>query len=320
MQRIIMVIASFRIKFFAFVYRENSNFIIQKKIEQKKRYEELRSEFIKYYLKVKKIKEEKFIEPHWKEYNKILEKELLPFPPFAFLRNIVIGFTMFVMGHESKIKKELRFLEEMISKEKLKEFLQEDYVGNPIIQNTTYKTSLNAIHQLYSLIYYLTRTKNDVNRFKTVIELGGGYGCLAKIYLRYTSYKCTYVLIDTSLFSCLQWIYLTAILGREKTNMITSTKDKVKKDVINIIPIGLVNSLNLKGDLFISNWALSESSVFTQDLVFSRKWFSAKHVLVAYQKNSKNFPNAKRIEDEVKKSGFQIEAAKYFDGNYYAFK
>jgi len=319
MQKIILVIASFRIKLLSFIYRSNSSFIKQQRMDQKYRYEELQEEFVAYYRKVKKINEEKFIEHHWREYNKALEKKLFP-PPFSFLRNVVIGFTMFVMGHEDKIKKELLFLEMNVSKEKLKGSLQEDYIGNPIVQNTKYKTSFNSIHQLYSLVYYLKETKKDINNIRTVVELGGGYGCFAKVFLRYVSYKHTYILIDTSFFSCLQWLYLTVVFGKKKTNLITSTKERVKKNTFNIVPIGLVDSLNLKGDLFISNWALSESSVVTQDLVFSTKWFHANSMLVAYQKNSKNFPNAHRVEDEARKSGFLIKAARYFENNYYALR
>ncbi|MCJ7791415.1 MAG: hypothetical protein MUP49_03245 [Dehalococcoidia bacterium] len=115
----------------------------------------LRGGFPIIYNKLKQFDITQFTIPFWEDYNVKLEKAFLPYPPFSFLRNPIILHTMFMTAGGKWLKEELTFLEREISRDKLKILLEEDYVGNPLLSNSTYLTSHNSIHHLYHFIRFL---------------------------------------------------------------------------------------------------------------------------------------------------------------------
>lgn len=212
-------------------------------------------------------------------------------------------------------------LEKRFSGDRLKVLLEEDYVGNPRIINSTYLTSHNSIHHLYHLTKFLDKTKSNLDEISTVVEWGGGYGNLAKIFRRLRSTTHTYIIIDTPLFSSIQWLYLSTILGPENVKLLQNPGDIVHSDKINLIPICFLDHQDLSADLFVSTWALSESSKFSQDYVVAHEWFKSKHLLIAYQKSSVDYlPNADRVGILAGLSGALIEEIDFLPGNYYAFR
>ena len=80
--------------------------------------------------------------------------------------------------------------------------------------------------------------------------------------------------------------------------------------------------LNYKGkaDIFISTWALSESSKFSQDYVVEKRWFGAKHLMFAYQKSNRRLPDAQRLGRLAKMDGATILPVSLIQNNYYAFR
>jgi hypothetical protein len=86
-----------------------------------------------------------------------------------------------------------------------------------------------------------------------------------------------------------------------------------------VVYFGLKN-YNLKVDLFIATWSLSESSKYAQDYVNSLNFFDTKHLLIAYQESSREFPHASRIREIAITQGATIIPIKFLPGNYYAFK
>ena len=72
---------------------------------------------------------------------------------------------------------------------------------------------------------------------------------------------------------------------------------------ISIMPCGMVEDIhpdtNFKPDLFIATYSLSESSKKAQDLVVGRDWFSAPHLILAYQTGDKRFPTAPWLGEQL---------------------
>jgi len=280
----------------------------------------LRNNFYNIYNNLKKYDIDQFTTPLWENYNTKLEKVFLPYPPFSFLRDPIIMSTMFVTSGGRWLKEELTFLEKKNSKDKLKFLLQEEYVGMPLLLNFTYSTSHNSIHHLYHLIRFLDKTKCNLDQINTIVEWGGGYGNMAKIFKRLKSTPSTYIIIDTPLFSSIQWLYLATILGEESVNLLQNYEDSIHAGKINLIPICFVDRHKISADLFISTWALSESSKFSQDYVVTHEWFNAKHILLAYQDKSNKLPDAERVGKIAKDIGAVIEHIEFLPGNYYAFR
>jgi len=263
---------------------------------------------------------EELVTLQWKTFNSAAEKSLLPCPSFAFLKNSIVARTMFVSSGDKWLKKELSFLEEKITEEQLRVLLQEDLVGKPILMNRKYMTSHNSIHHLYSIAKFLDCTHCDLEQVNTIVEWGGGYGNMAKLFKRLKSESMTYVIIDTPMFCCVQWLYLTTILGKDAVNLIQNAEDRVISGKINILPINFVSCYNIDADFFVSTWALSESSKYSQDFVINNNFFNAKHILAAWHENTENFPDSDRIAQPIAKLGAKLEDIEFLPDNYYAFR
>lgn len=296
-------------------------YLLFTEIDQIFRFISASREFLKIYSSLKDYDISMFTVPHWKRSNEEIKKFLLPIPPFFFLRNKTIMGTMFVNAQGRWLAEELKFLESNFSKDELKESLREDITGIPFLLNSEYLTSHNSIHQLYHLAKFQISTGVTLKDINDVVEWGGGYGRLARIYYRLKESNSTYSVVDTPLFSCIQWLYLASVLGPNHVNLITSIDSAIMPNKINLIPVCFIDVLEraAKPDLFISTWALSESSKYSQDYVIKHDWFNAKHILLAYQKRSILFPNAERVGNINRRGRARIHNIEFIPGNSYLF-
>lgn len=280
----------------------------------------LRNNFSDIYNKLKGYDIAQFTTPLWEVMNARLEKVFLPHPPSFFLRNPTIKNTMFVAAGGKWLREETAFIERRIPRDKLKTILQEDYLGGPRLFNSTYLTSHQSIHHLYHFVRFLETTRCNLNQIDAVVEWGGGYGNMAKIFKRLKPAVSTYVIIDIPLFSCLQWLYLATVLGEKSVNLLQSSADTIHAQKINLLPVCFVGDHKINADLFVSTWALSESSRCSQDYVVNRDWFNAKNILLAYQDNNDKLPEAGRVGKLAADFGAVIEDIEFLRGNHYAFR
>jgi hypothetical protein len=293
--------------------------LAQNKKAQGKLFHDLQDNFTSTYQKLKKFDISQFTTPLWENYNRELEKVFLPHPSFSFLKDPVIMKTMFVIAGRRWLKTELTLLEERIPRNKLRFLLQEDYVGDPLLLNPTYLTSHNSIHHLYHLIRFLDKTRCNLDQVDTIVEWGGGYGNMAKILKRLKSAPFTYAIIDTPLLSCVQWLYLATIFGERNVHILQNTENTIHIHKINLVPICFVNQHKINADLFISTWALSESSKYSQDYVVANDWFHSRHILLSYQDSDEKLPYAGRVGKLARSIGAVIEDIEFLPGNHYAF-
>ena len=264
---------------------------------QARRFESLARHFSSAYDSLGRYDIRPFTTPFWRKTARVLELTLLPSPSISFLQNPVVMQTMVISGKRGMWSLELRFLERSFPEDVLSEVLKEDYVGNPLLLRSAYLTSRNNIHHMVHLARFLDKTRCQLDEIETCVEWGGGYGNLAKIFTKLKQEGSTYVIMDLPMISCLQWIYLSSIFGEERVKLITKPEDGIAKGRINILPVCFADRHDIKADLFISTFALSECSTYAQDMVASRSMFGARHVLLAYQDNSGPFPHEERIAE-----------------------
>lgn len=220
-----------------------------------------------------------FVRPDWALRNHELERNLLPVPPADFLRHPAIRFQMFV--DDRYLPHELPYVRDRLSDEAL---LAEDAVGAPptaTVPGSSVHTSSNTVHQLYHLLRYEEATGRRLRDVDTVVEWGGGFGSLMRLLVRLHGGAPTCVLIDTPVFSALQWLYLAAVLGEDRVVLHDTAPVRPVDNAVNVVPIGLVHAMEVDPDLFISNWALNESMPAAQRYVANRNWFGAESLLLA---------------------------------------
>ncbi|MBN1233577.1 MAG: hypothetical protein JXA60_09520 [Candidatus Coatesbacteria bacterium] len=286
---------------------------------QKRTYDELKHSFSIQYEKIKNTDIDRFIIQAWVSNNDNLKVSFDNYPPYDFLRLNSVRNTMFVYSPGEWLEKQIQFLEQNIPYKTLKKVLYEDPFGKPYLVSYKYITSHNSIHLLYHLCKFMNTTKSDFNAMDTVIDWGGGYGNLIKIMDRLINKKLTYIIIDTPLFSCLQWLYLSVVTNKERVNIITSKEQKVEEKKINLLPVSFLEDFELHCDLFVSTWALSESSDYSQDYVYGKDFFKAGSLLIGFQRSNEKMIFADRIEILLKNKGALIEELGFIPDNFYGF-
>jgi hypothetical protein len=240
---------------------------------------ELAAGFQQRYDAVRELTDARYLRADWAERNAELERDLLPVPAADFLRHPAIRYQMFVDEHV--LPHELPFVRSQLRDDTL---LREDAVGAPptvALPPSGIQTSSNTVHQLYHLLRYEQETGRRLQDAGTIVEWGGGFGSLMRLIFRMHGGRPTCVIIDTPIFSAVQWLYLSAVLGEEHVVLHDSAPVPLIEGRINLVPIGLVSGMAVAADLFISNWALNESTQQAQDDVVSRRWFGAESLLLA---------------------------------------
>lgn len=257
----------------------------------------------------------------WKEYLERLEATLLPSPALRFLRHPVIGGTMVFVPPRTLSEAELTYVRSVFKDNDIRQLLKEDPLGAPpLLTWTDFPVSPNSIHLLYHLAHLSNLASVDVSDLNSVVEWGGGYGRLARLFTRFFKEPPTYTIIDLPFFSTLQWLYLSSILGEASVNLLRTPSDAVEQGKINLIPVSMIPDRLSVPDLFISSWALSESSSQAQDLVIAKDWFGARHLLLGFQEDSEALPDATRVGRLAESAGAKIVPLELQPGNYYAIK
>jgi hypothetical protein len=240
---------------------------------------DLAARFAQQFDAVHPLVESRYVRSDWAERNADLTRDLLPVPAADFLRHPAIRYQMLV--NDRVLPYELPFVRSKLSRLSL---LAEDMVGAPptvTLAGSGIRTSSNTVHQLYHLLKYEEATSRRIQDAGTIVEWGGGFGSLMRLIRRMHAGDPTCVLIDTPIFSALQWLYLSAVLGEDQVILHHSPPVRPAEGRVNIVPIGLVAGMTVEADLFISNWALNESTPAAQQDVVARRWFDAQSLLLA---------------------------------------
>lgn len=233
-----------------------------------------------------------FVTDAWQERAQSLRQEFATGFPYDFTKHPVINQAMFV-GNAPYVSEELFFLREFYKKD-LPGLIEETEVGCPEKYPGT-NSSGNTIHHLYHLMEYNSYVPGALYAAKTIVEWGGGYGNMARLVQMIKASELEqYTLIDLSMFSVLQYVYLSAVLGPDKVCYGTGDRR------VQIIPLGSLEGSKVACDLFISTWAISESNKRSQDFVRERGYFGAQHFLVAHQPIRPSFPYAEEFVEGLK--------------------
>jgi hypothetical protein len=281
-------------------------------------YKRLRSSFSSDYLKIRHLT--LYQTPLWDSFNAQAEQCLLPFPAWNFLRNTVLRQTMLIQKRGKLLLSQLEFIEQHWGTPQAHAILPDPAFGAAPIDNIPFATSHNTIHHASHLARWEHHSGKSLSDISTIVEWGGGYGNLARL-CSHLSPTSTHIIIDTPLFAQLQWLYLSITLPNRTVTRITNPEQSIKSGHIAIIPVGLIERINIpQADLFISTWALSESSRTAQDFVAQSNWFEAHHLLIGYQERNEQLPDSDYLGVLAQRDGATILPITHLKRQFYAFR
>ncbi len=281
------------------------------------RYRTLRDQFSIQYERIRNLDDPSLVTPFWKSFNQELEKALLPFPSWNFLWQPTISKSMVITKGGPLMDIEIEKLKKTYGVG-MKRIIRENAFGSPPLAAPGILSSHNNIHHAYHIAQWREAANKDPRLISSAVEWGGGYGNFAKIFLR-QSPQTTWTIIDTPLMCCLQWLYLSVVMPDSTINLVSAPGQQLITNGINIIPIGLIIDISLKCELFVSTWALSESSATAQDFIASSRWFGAQHLLLAFQESNPDLPDASRIESLARSAGARIFEVPVLKRQHYGF-
>jgi|LakMenE01Jun11ns_1017448.scaffolds.fasta_scaffold9952563_3 hypothetical protein len=224
-----------------------------------------------------------------------------------FLRNSNIQ-NIFFIHNRFFILNELLELKRDIKRWSLwKTLLTENSVGDPVRYFLYPKSSGNRIRQVYHLKKYLDYSKNNILKIKNIIEIGGGYGCMAQIFKKVNK-NCNYVIFDTAEVNLLQYYYL-------KMNNIPVTINKIQsKKVCLINKLSLIKKYNKKMNkrnvnFLIANWSISEMPINLRNKI-NKLTYNFPNKLISFQEKFEDINNLNyflKYRDTLKKTIVKIE-------------
>jgi hypothetical protein len=239
--------------------------------------------------------------------NLIKKKKLLNFLRHSFIQKMFfVHNRLFIKNELNEIRKDKNFFTQW------KNLLKEDEIGDPIRYFLYPESSGNRIRQVYHLKKFCDFSKINIKIIKKVIEIGGGYGCMARIFSK-INHKIKYIIFDTFEVNLLQYYFLK--LNKLEVNIEDS------KSRINLTSSIKINSrINYKNDcktLLIANWSLSEMPLKLRNKIL-KLIFKIPYILISFQDKFENINNLKyfeaiKIKLDKKNYETQISGLKYYN-------
>jgi hypothetical protein len=225
----------------------------------------------------------------WHRHCSNLAKEIISGDLDNFMDFQAVRETMFV-GNAEYTFDELAEMKDKIDLEELKDC--DKFSKN--FQHPEFPTTGNNIHHRYHIYTFEHITQKKVKNFDNILELGGGYGNMARLIHRMGFDGC-YSIDDLPEFCTLQEYYLDH--HKVKVNWHPNLKDHY--------------------DLFIATWSLSEIPIANRGVYQD---IDADHFLIAFGPNYGGIDNMayfRRFSDIYPGHSWMMLEAPYLPNQYY---
>lgn len=117
---------------------------------------------------------------------------------------------------------------------------------------------------------------------KTVVEVGSGYGNLVRLFKQILP-ETTFIMFDLPEMLALQWLYLKLTLPQVPIFFHTTVPEHFEEGAIHLLPSFWAQIINIKANIFLSTFALTESTEFFQKEIIKKNFFDADVCYLAGQ-------------------------------------
>jgi hypothetical protein len=216
----------------------------------------------------------------WHDNMVALRQLVLSEDPRNFLSWPVIGGTMFVK-YAKYSRAEYSHLRGLPDWSRWQSALRETHSGNPARCPFDSGTSCNLVHHAYHVARFESATGRAAGEFGTVIEFGGGYGSMCRLFFE-LGFRGRYLIIDLPPFTALQEYFLQSVGIRilEPEQYLAG-----QSGALCISEPELLDSLAAENDntLFLATWSISETPLAVRESVLERHFSTCSDYLLAYQ-------------------------------------
>lgn len=227
-------------------------------------------------------KSQGLVHPLWLGFQPIFAQLVLGGVPYDFLRYPVVGKVFYRAGFGEPQQHELAYLRNTRSEiwNAVEEY-RESPIGRPIIDCPELEISVNSL----GMLYYFARIAEqlDTSCLSTIVEFGGGYGSLCRVFLESLPLPPTYVIVDLPEMLALQYVFLRGSSSDYRVIAHTSLPVDLRENYVNLVPVHWAKEATLQCDVFISTFALSEAPRSTQRMVVEACLPNARAVYIVGQ-------------------------------------
>jgi putative sugar O-methyltransferase len=220
-----------------------------------------------------------------------------------FLNTLVFHQTMLRIGMGEIQKFELEYLKTNVSQKTLhllKKF-RESSIHAIKRECEDFACTANSLGQLFYAARIFDTVENPTD-LKTITEFGGGFGNLAHIFCSLLP-ETTYIIFDVPEMLALQYLYLKGSIPDRSINVILNQTQEIEHNAINLIPSVFCRNMNFSTDLFISTFAISETSKIMQATIINKKFYNAQLCYITgqlYNETNKQWVHHEGIQSAVK--------------------
>lgn len=234
-----------------------------------------------------------------------------------FISNQIINGTMVFTNREAH-RLEMQNISAAFNKKKTEEIISRGLNPAFLAGQSRRSTLINSAHHLHHLMRFEQVTGKKITDIGSAVEFGGGYGNMARIVRNIGACK-AYSIVDLLLFSCIQYVFLSTVAGDDQ---VAFNNGNARGNVPLLLhPLFRTDSpASLRGELFLSTWALSESSRATYEWVIACDWFGASNLLLAYHEHWRPW-HGNELEESLANNGWRVakEAIPFLPGSFYLF-
>lgn len=253
----------------------------------------------------------------WKDNLARIEEYFIGCMDENFLSNEIVNGTM-VFSNKEAHAAEVDELAPILDAKAVGKIVSKDLSRAMCSGKSERHSVINSVHHLYHLTRFEQATGRKLGSIKSVVEFGGGYGNMARI-VRNTWPVESYRIIDLLLFSCIQYVFLCGAEGEKNVGFCGSAD--IKEPLFSLYPLPFLEyAKKIKGELFLSTWALSESTRAAYSFVAGCDWFGASNLLIAYNDQWKPWEDGE-LASTLEKGGWRIinEPIRFLPHSHYLF-
>ncbi len=250
---------------------------------------------------------DKLVHPDWQNKCKSLVAHILGSSRDNFLIHPILQSSMIRGVQTKELSEEEDFLINHISGEtkQLLNKYKETSVGGITWKNKIFNCTGNSVSQMSFFAKILELKKRNV---KHIIEFGGGYGNLARI-AKMCMPDITYIIIDLPEICAIQSLYLNLSLpGTTKAHV--KAPLEFEPGFIHLVPVYLLDKISINdSDVFVSTFAITESTLYSQNIVTNKNFFGSSLCYVVGLVSSPKWVSITPLINNIKKyfSNFTIQ-------------